>query len=237
MLTLTLKAIHVEDCYPATPELPARMALLHPEAADSIEALQKAAGSRIVLSDAFRTPESSLQAARAKRGVQPPGFSAHNFGLAIDVDVDATLKAWNLSYSLLCGTLADYGWHCHRRDGGRGMESWHFNFLGTGPASTRFLNLVSAMPSTWARAAEARILDLYGPDLTMTAHEAQVALEKLRFYNGAIDGVIGPRTRAAIGAFQRAWEVRFNEGENPETLTPRTQRVLAVVSAVRRVVT
>lgn len=233
-MKLTLKPIHVEDCYPATPELPPRMALLLPEAADSIAALQANAGSRIVLSDAFRTPESSLQAAKAKRGVMPPGYSTHNFGLAIDVDVDATLKAWGMSYAILNGTLADYGWHCHRRDGLRGMECWHYNFLGS--ESARLLKLTTQAPSSWSRAGEARILDIYGPALKLTYAEAQAALAKLRFYNGSIDGVIGPRTRAAIGAFQRAWDVRLDDREGPESLGIRTQRVLAVVAAERHVV-
>lgn len=225
MLRLKLRAIHVDDCYPATPELPPKMAQLYPEAANAITALQEHLGQRIVLSDAFRTPESSLQAMGEKRGVAPPGFSGHNFGLAVDVDVEMMLKRLSYPYIALLELMESFGWHCHRRDRARGMEDWHFNFLG---ADAAMLLARATKPMSWGAPVEARVVELYGPQLVLTATEAQVILARLRLYQGAPDGVVGPRTRQAISAFQRAWKLP-DDGE----LNARTQRVLAVVGADR----
>jgi hypothetical protein len=47
---------------------------------------------RVVVSDMFRSPEASLSAMQRKSGVQPPSYSRHNYGQAIDLAVSETLK-------------------------------------------------------------------------------------------------------------------------------------------------
>ena len=75
-------------------ELPERMRYLSPAAAQSyVEDLS----SVVVVSDMFRSAESSLQAKRERRGAQRPAYSGHNYGYSIDIDVGATMKALGLN--------------------------------------------------------------------------------------------------------------------------------------------
>lgn len=200
---------------------PARAALLHPHAASAYAAFETAIGS-IRVSDMFRTVEESMKARAEKAGVQPPGFSAHNFGLAVDVDVDDMLRRFRCTKPELDAKMAQYDWYCHRKDGNRGMEDWHYNYLGPSPEKW----LASASKTSTAGAVEAKIVDLYAEGLSLDPSEAQEALKKMRMYSGDIDGEIGPRSRQAIAAFQRAWKLPAT-GE----LDARTERTLAVVTA------
>src|SRR5690349_9147621 len=107
----------------------------------------------VVVSDMFRTAEASLAARAKKAGVQPPSFSHHNYGRAIDLDVGdsiARLRAAEQTFDPGDGDpvtvrdkrgldlwLAARGWFCFRGDHKTGKskahpadESWHFDFLG-----------------------------------------------------------------------------------------------------------
>lgn len=226
LLTLRLKRVpNVLGIYGKTKDqFPASMAFLHPDAAAAYEAACKVVG-RLRVSDMLRTAEASLQAMQTKAGVQPPGFSAHNYGLAIDIDTDAMLTATKLDKKALDAKMASCGWCCHRKDGRRGMEDWHYNFLGVGKDAAAFLAVCEGKSST-ALAIEAKIAAIHGDDLTLDPYEAQTALAKLGLYGGAIDGDLGPRTKQGIAAFQRAWKLKESG-----TLDARTERTLALVSA------
>lgn len=203
--------------------LPDRMLRLAPDAAASFLKLEDETGG-LVYSDIWRSAESSLTASAEKRGVQPPAFSAHNYGIAFDVAIDSTLHLTGWSYSRLLRTLAQHGWYCHRRDGRYDFEGWHFNFFAD--RADRYLALVEPLkPKSWARAAEQAIRDRYDPEFELTPTQIQGALQKLGLYHGAIDGLIGPLTRAGLRAFQRAWNLPENEADE------RTQRTLAFVAA------
>jgi hypothetical protein len=200
--------------------MPDRMRYLHPDAAIDYSKIQP----WVVVSDMFRTPESSLEAVRAKRGAQPPAYSAHNFGKAIDLALKesmerlaAKLGRTRVTKAELDATMEKAGWFCHRRDHLMEFEAWHYNHLGIGakPQGTRTSDEI-----------EACIQSLYGAAFKLTPSAAQSALRKLRFYGAAIDGDIGPLTRQAIRAFQRAWGI----GESG-MLDAKTQRTLAYVSA------
>jgi hypothetical protein len=213
---------------PAKDQLPERAMFLHPEAAASLARIEEMHPAGLVLSDVYRSAEASLAAVRAGRGAQAPGFSAHNYGLAVDLDVGRVLQRGLVAvdYQGLLDFMASHGWHCHRRDGRRGHEDWHFNFLGAGAAA----HLARTSPSilrrgTWSRAAESRIVELYGAQLALSGVEVQAALKALGFYRGALDGALGPLSREAVAAFQRAWGVK-EDGAGP-----RTQRTLAYVAA------
>jgi hypothetical protein len=206
--------------------LPKRMRYLHPDAARSLARLEHEYPGKIPYSDVFRSPESSLQAVREKRGAQPPGFSGHNYGLSVDVAIGRATYNLGGSYKRLVAILADHGWHCHRRDGKAGFESWHFNWLGADPA--KHLAKTTSAPATWSAAVESMIQSLYEPELRLSQNEIQAALAKLGMYHGAIDGQIGPLSREAIRCFQRAWGLK--EDGQPG---PKTQRTLAYVTAER----
>lgn len=208
----------------AKDQFPARMSYLHPEAAAAFDAVQALVGQRLRVSDMYRAPADSLVAMQSKRGVQPPGFSAHNFGLAIDIDTDAMLDVLKCSKAVLDVTMQSKGWFCHRRDSRRGMEDWHYNYLGADSAAL----LQHASATSTAGAIEARIQQLYGPRFLLTDSEAQAALKAEGLYAGAIDGKIGPKSKAAVAAFQQKW------GLPPDgVLNARTERTLAVVTAER----
>lgn len=183
-----------------------RMGFLHPDAAEAFQALEREAGG-LVYSDMYRSADSSLHAVETKEGTKSPGYSAHGFGLAVDVAVDASLARLGCSYAVLLERLAAHGWHSHRRDGERGPECWHFNWLG--PHAQEFLATTNPTNhATWGHAAEAAILAAY-PELAtrMEAAEIQTDLARVHLYGGAIDGQLGPLSRQAALAFARAWRV------------------------------
>lgn len=204
-------------------EFPARMSRLHFDAASAFAAIEKALGQRLRVSDMFRTAEQSLQAMQEKSGVMPPGFSLHNYGIAIDVDIDSMLAATKLDKPSFDKLMREHGWYCHRKDNKRGMEDWHYNHLGADAAT--FLKASEKSTNTSA-AGDARILALYGDQLTLDPKEVQECLLHLKLYSGEVDGLIGPRTRQSIMAFQRAWRLQPS-GQ----VDARTERTLAYVSA------
>ncbi|MDP3767415.1 MAG: peptidoglycan-binding protein [Dehalococcoidia bacterium] len=209
--------------------VPKRARFLHPDAARSLLGLEAATGG-LVYTDIFRSAEASLAARSSKRGVQPPGYSAHNYGLAVDLDVGAVLRSHRWRYPELVEAMGAHGWYCHRRDlSSTGAENWHFSFLGD-PAHDLVL-ADSHDRSTWSQPVEARILSYYGADLVLDAEAVQEALAKLRLYSGEIDGKIGPLSREAICAFQRTWDLTPTGAADA-----RTQRTLAYCAAEKKIV-
>lgn len=205
--------------------VPRRARFLEPDAAASLLKLV-AKCPWLVFTDVYRSPEASLAARRSKRGVQPPGFSAHNFGFAFDLDVGACLRGGKLRYAELLEELAAFFWFCHRRDLDQtAAESWHFNYLGERAPELLDLTDLDA-PGTWSRPVERRIVDEYGASFALSDAGVQRALAGLGMYRGDADGKLGPLSREAVGAFQRAWGLA-DDG----VAGPRTRRVIAVVSA------
>ena len=255
--------------------LPDRMRMLETGmCADSFATM----APHVVVSDMFRTAEASLAAMQKKRGVQPPSYSHHNYGRAIDLDVDQTLKMMR-AQEMTTGDypdgqdvapenftgdhvpvkdkrtldfwLAERGWYCFRGDHKTGRskahpndESWHYDFLGDLVHHYRpRYSYVNERRTAWAACqskyaahwlARLKIL-AEGPSAGLeyygTAMDCQTMLFTRGFYNGAIDGKIGPQTREAIGALQRAWKL-------PETmkLDAKTVQVLVYVCAQRVIV-
>jgi hypothetical protein len=164
--------------------------------------------------------------------VKAPGFSGHNFGWSIDLDVGACLKAGGLRYPELLELVGDEGWFCHRRDGDpNAIEHWHINYLGqNGGAYLKLATLADR--TTWDDPVEARIVERYGASFLYDTAELQSKLAKLWLYRGELDGEPGPLTREAVGAFQRAWGL-----PDDGLAGVRTKRVLAVVSAEVELVT
>ncbi len=205
--------------------MPDRLRWLHPDAARAYMTIS----SWAVVSDMFRSPESSLEAVRRGRGALPPGYSAHNFGMAIDIDIGESSRRLakrigraRVSKAELDEACESAGWFCHRRDHTMGHEAWHYNHLGIGE------KIGDKFHST-AGWIEAKIADLYGDELAPDDVECQVALRTLRIYSGAVDGDIGPLSREATRVFQRAWELR-----ETGRLDARTRRTLALVAAEKR---
>ncbi len=209
-------------------KMPARCRFLSPHAAEQYAAI----ASWAIVSDMLRSPESSLEAVRRGRGARPPGYSAHNFGFAIDLDTTSTCRRLGVARGKgrpatkaeLDAEMELHGWFCHRRDHKLDSEGWHFNALGKGTV------IASKFRST-AGWIEGRIQAAYGPDLEPDDAECQSALGRLRLYHGAIDGDAGPLTHEATRVFQRAWELR-----ETGALDASTRRTLALVACERELV-
>jgi putative peptidoglycan binding protein len=193
--------------------LPDRMRYLHPAALRSLSTSGVGGPFELAgpLTDCFRSPTASLQARREKRGVQPPGYSAHNLGLAIDCDVGRTLAERSWRKSELDSWMAARGWQCYRDDHDAGAsEAWHYTYGADGPGSL---------------AVEQVIQRTYGDQFDYGDSTLQTYLRELRLYDGAIDGLVKSQTLAAVRAFQLSMELPVGPAD------ARTRRVLAVAAA------
>jgi hypothetical protein len=212
--------------------VPKRMRYLAPDVGAALLALEKDVGT-LVYTDMWRSAESSLVARRVKRGVQPPAYSPHNYGIAVDLDLHATMKLRGWKYNYLLEVMKAHGWFCHRRDGlgPDDMEAWHFNYLGDD--SDKYLTHVDIDNHvTWANAAESRIYERYGQQFVLSPKEIQTSLVQLHMYKGDIDeNVRSLLCREAVMSFQRAWGLA--EDGDPG---PKTQRTLAFVTATKSII-
>ena len=183
--------------------MPGRALLLHPDVVDGF----MAAAHQLVVSDIFRSAESSLAAVRAGRGARPPGFSAHNFGLAVDLDIKASMRRGGFkTKEILDLAMEQQGFLCHRLDHKitdlKG-ESHHYNALVDEYAT------VLASASSTAASIEVRILALYSHAWrTVDPTVAQAQLARLGLYRGDLDGKIGPISKQAIRVCSRSSQCR-----------------------------
>jgi hypothetical protein len=208
-------------------KVPTWACYLYPEAARSLLRIESETGG-LVYTSVWRSANGSLWAIKNKSGAMPPGFSAHNYGLAVDITIDQVLKETAWSYETLYDYMEGFGWYCHRRDKKERFEKWHFNYLGIPPLH---LDLASGNSRTWHLPVEQRIQDLYGMHFEMDTRGVQKALRKLKFYHERVDGLWGPYSRGALNSFQRAYKMR--ETRNP---TARAKRTLAFCTAKKKVV-
>ncbi len=195
--------------------MPSRSLYAHPDAAASLFRLEKAGG--LVYTDIFRGADGQLRAKRAKpASTKAVSFSAHGFGLAVDLDVDATLKRRDWLYPRLLDEMAAAGWYCHRRDRKRGSEDWHMNFLGV-HASTLLPMASLSIPGTWDDPVEGRIQQLYGAQLTpgdgdvktMLAIAGSSDVEAFQASWGlTVDGIAGRNTRRALAYVTAQIDIR-----------------------------
>lgn len=200
-------------------KMPPRARRLRPNAATSYAAIH----DKIIVSDMFRTPESSLAAVESGRGALMPSYSSHGYGLAIDVDVTPSMKLVGAKTKTDFDTwMRGQGWICHRRDGLREHEEWHYDF----DEAKLLSSALTSADRTCQRAREVMLDTLYGDAWVLTKVDTQTALRALGFYHGEIDGVLGPISKAAVSAFQRAWHLTADGIPGP-----KTQRVLWFVWA------
>lgn len=186
----------------------------------------EAATGGAVYKSIYETPDDTRRAFQSQAVAEAPGYSAHGYGLAIDIDIDATMALRNWNYKQLMEAFASCGWFCHRRDGqGYGTASQHFNFLL--PSPSLYLALTEAhLQSSWSKAVEDKINDMYGASFVMTARTVQAALTKLGYYDGTVDGNFDLHGVAAVQKFQSEWCLA-EDG----VAGAKTQRVLSFVTA------
>lgn len=231
MLTLDLAPlpadrIHGTEVINGVPNrIPLWSGFLHPLAARSyLDDL----GEWLVVSDMLRPAEGSLIAMASGVGSRPPGYSGHNFGFSIDVNLDQTLTNLGISKSAFDRWMVERGWYCARRDSARGLDDAHYDYLRAGSE----LNLASTADPI--KDVEQLIVRVYGDALFPDDEECQVALKRLKMFGGIVDGAFGPLTVEAIRIFQRAWNLIGDPRVTPGALDPRTRRTLAFVGHQRR---
>ena len=124
-----------------------------------------------------------------------PGKSNHNLGLAIDISSASEPKRLNW----LVANVKDFGfswevvpsepWHIRLVTGDKPTPAVMAFMGGAAPASAPVVNLAVAPPVAAHKDADKAL---------------QQALKDKGFYNGAVDGDIGPKTQEAIKAFKVA---------------------------------
>lgn len=209
-------------------QMPERARFLHPYAAASwLRDLKQI----LVVSDMLRSAESSLAAVEEGRGAQPPAYSGHNYGFCIDIDVSAAMKKLGFKKKeQLDAWMVERGWWCHRVDHALDSESWHYNYLrlyrdlGITPTDPE----ISAKVKSTAGYLEQLIVAVYGTYLKPDDTTCQFMLQSLKLYSGKIDGAIGPLSKQATAAFQRAWHL-----SPTGALDDKTRRTLAFVSCTK----
>lgn len=205
--------------------IPLWAGFLHPLAARSY--LDDLADS-LVVSDMLRTAEGSLIAMASGAGSRPPGYSGHNFGFSIDVNLEKTLAHLSISKPAFDRWMVERGWYCARRDATRGLDEAHYDYLRAGSE----LNLASTADPI--RDVEQLIVRVHGDALFPGDEECEVILKKLKMFGGIADGSLGPLAQEAIRVFQRAWNLIADPRVTLGALDPRTRRTLAFVGHQRR---
>lgn len=203
-----------------------RMPYLAPEAALAFLAIERDTDG-LVYTDLYRDPTASLLARRLKRSGQFPGYSGHNYGLSIDLEVKTILSEKKIRYEDLLYIMKKRGWVCHRRDGAQeGPGAEHFTYLGSD--SDSYLKSCTMDPTTWQYPVEQLIWERYGSEFKIGIKDVQALLSKMSMYSGTFTETNDSYTREGILAFQRAWDLT-QSGSPDMTLC----RVLVYVTAER----
>ena len=197
-------------------EMPLRACALAPDAAEAWARI----ADHVAISDMYRSADSSLAAVRAGRGAAAPGFSGHNYGLSIDLDVDRSMVlAKYRTKEQLDRFLVAYGWHCWRDDHampswqGHPNEAWHYNFRSPLAAP-----MVYDGPRGNVAWLAGEIKRRHGSWFKPNAFEEQTMLKQLRLYSGGLDGKLGPLSREARYAFERSWGLSHDSSRYHQTL-------------------
>lgn len=180
--------------------LPDRMRYLDAAAAPSFLTL---AEEGLTVTDVYRSVQTSANIYGSRKGAARPGSSGHNWGLSIDIDVTDAMRLFLVDTKRgLDISMAARGWYCHRLDGVRGHEEWHYNYFGMWAPQGKFSS----------DDLDRRILQLH-PHLKsdFAIDDEQKMLTLAGYECGAIDGIAGPKTRAARAAFRSQHRIGDNE--------------------------
>lgn len=179
--------------------LPARMALLEANAADSlmeVDAIVTQNGGSLYLSDAFRSTTDQQKAhddytsGRKKAYSPPPGMSMHEAGRAIDIDV-ASLGITLKKFWTIAGL---YGWKpIITAPDPKMLESWHFEFQSYWNQPGGVLQRCAVLECYLFTGAPLSEVNWY----TL----AQGYLKVLGYYKLKVDGIYGPGTISALNEY------------------------------------
>ncbi len=179
---------------------------LHPSAAAAFLELRAAAagaGIDLTCTDSYRSIEQQIDLKQRKPSLSAtPGKSVHGWGFAVDLSIDLPPRAFGQTvYQWLQDNAPELGWFLGRPKD----EPWHWVYRGaTGALPASAIAAPSAAPAAtgrpagWALDAEvvAGLLGL-SPDGDPGVLSAAVA-DFQRAHGLADDGIVGPRTSAAL---------------------------------------
>lgn len=201
----------------------AKRTFLASDAAIALAAIQNDTDG-LIYSEMWRDSVDSLLARRLKGGPLV-SYSAHNYGLAVNLNVKTILEQKKITYEDLLWLMKRRGWYCFRRDKIPDQPgSEHFNFLGD--QAEKYLAKSTQDPTTWSVVPELRIWARHGQDFQMETSEVQIKLAKLGLFTKPFTGQRDLYTREAILAFQRTWDL--TQTGSPDLTLCRT---LAFVTA------
>jgi D-alanyl-D-alanine carboxypeptidase/Putative peptidoglycan binding domain len=121
-----------------------------------------------------------------------PGKSNHNLGIAVDVHSASEPKRLNW----LIANVKDFGFSWEVVP----SEPWHLRYVCGDTPPPAVVAYAAGQPAPAASTAAAPVADV-SKDANK---ELQQALKDKGFYNGAIDGDLGPKTQEAVKAFKVA---------------------------------
>jgi hypothetical protein len=140
-----------------------------------------------------------------------PGKSNHNLGIAVDVHSAGEPKRLNW----LIANVKDFGFSWEVVP----SEPWHLRLVTGDNPTPAVVAFTSGQPAVASPAAVPLVNLAVAPPIS--AHkdrkkELQQALKDKGFYNGPVDGDIGPKTKAAIKAFKIANGLLANSIAGPK---------------------
>jgi hypothetical protein len=195
------------DIYGNPDKLVPRMLWVNKAVAHVIDALAVSdLSGAMVVSDTFRLPSASYIALKKKGPmVAPPGLSGHNYGISIDVALDATYKATGLSRNLLVPKLAGLGIHSIS------SEAWHFNLMFS-VAREYFFSLLDSFPEESITEIKSSLVSKYSKTI-----EKVKSVKALQSSLGLTpDGVIGKRTILAVSMLLAEKQGMFKRIADPK---------------------
>ncbi len=189
--------------------LPRRMAQCTPDTYRAIMSLQRdleSKGGKLVLSDLFRSYDMQLQAhldwktGKKKAYSPPPGGSMHEAGRAFDLD----LESIKIPLAEFWKVAEQYGLYpiITKPDAGL-SEAWHFDCRGShGEVYNYYLTGNADNLKPYEAMAKSAILELGIPVDTFEGKETEACIQsgliRLGYKIGAMDGIIGKNSRAAL---------------------------------------
>lgn len=161
----------------------------------------------LTYTDLWLDPISYLVQKRLKKEFQLISYNPHNYGLALDLDVETTLKQKKIKYDDLIWLMEKRGWFCHRRDKQENLPgSEHFIYLGE--YHSKYLEKCSYDPTTWNTSSEVRIWERFSQDfISVTIKIAETRLAQIGLFYGTKSGQKDLYLRESILAFQRTWDL------------------------------
>lgn len=182
---------------------------LHPSAAAAfaeLRAAAKAAGIDLSCTDSYRSIEEQIDLKNRKPNLSAtPGKSVHGWGFAVDLSLGLPPKAFGNSVSEWLKTNApEYGWYLGRPKD----EPWHWVYRGEAgalPAGMSPAAVSAAAPAAPVGRPAGWVVDvdvvrgLLGVAADAAVDDVAAAVVAFQRANQlADDGVVGPRTKAAL---------------------------------------